>query len=851
MLRVKKVYVDYSEYDVIDNDHPMFSWSAVSELNNSEQAGYEIEVNKKNGGKIWNAAALNREQKAQYAGPPFEEGEIYGVRVRIKDNHGNLSAWSEPKEFTAGRMDWQAGWIAVKEDKVRVPAQFYTSFENNGDIAGCVLFVCGVGYHRVSVNGRPLKRGELAPSYTNFAKLCCYEVLDAARLLKEGVNTVAVTVADGWRRMDSQFIFDHIRREIEFFGTPQLSASIKLTLTDGSVKWLHTGSYEWKARRTPIIEANLYDGMVYDERLEGREEELTVEDAPCLGIMRADAAEPITMHETYKPVSIFWPKPGVAVVDFGQNIAGVCRLRLPKKMQCGQSVIIEHAEMLDEDGTLYMAPLRGVKARDEFISSGREYDNEYFMPAFTYHGFRYAQIHGYEDFCEEDIEAVALYSDMASGSFFECGNPMLNRIHKNCVQTEKSNIYSIFTDCPQRNERMAWINDLTPRFEALPYNFNISRLFTKTVRDIINDQQDGMIAYTNPYIYSARPADPICSSFLIAGQQSLLFAGNEELVREGYEHFKAWEDYLLGRSEDYILNFTLNGDWASPDYACIDAERCYSAVTPGELLSTGYSYYNCLLLSRFARSLGKSEESDKYAQTALKVREAFLNKWFDAQTGKVGTGSDACQAFALWLDILPEEGRAKAAEFMRNQLKANNYRFTAGSICLRYMVEMLTRYGYVDDAYTLMTLDKYPSYGYSIQNEGTTIWERFELKKNPTMNSHSHPMYASVDKWLYGYICGVSVLAPGCSEIKIQPYFPTGLLSAQCRINTIKGDIGVRWVRKYGAFHIYLNIPFGVKAQLYLPVNYSEDAANVEYASAQEIGSGCYCFTVGDGERIK
>ena len=106
--------------------------------------------------------------------------------------------------------------------------------------------------------------------------------------------------------------------------------------------------------------------------------------------------------------------------------------------------------------------------------------------------------------------------------------------------------------------------------------------------------------------------------------------------------------------------------------------------------------------SRFARSLGKSEESDKYAQTALKVREAFLNKWFDAQTGKVGTGSDACQAFALWLDILPEEGRAKAAEFMRSQLKANNYRFTAGSICLRYMVEMLTRYGYVDDAYTCL-----------------------------------------------------------------------------------------------------------------------------------------------------
>ena len=848
MLKVKKIYVDYSDYDVIDNDNPVFSWSASSEMNRSVQSGFALRVYKSAGGMgtpVWsyedNACS---EQSVAYAGKPFEAGEKYAVCVRLTDNYGRTSQWSEPREFTAGRLDWQAGWIAVKEDKVRVPAEFYTQFENNGDIADAALFVCGIGYHRARINGIELKRGELAPSYTNFARLCCYEVLQAGPLLQRGVNTVAITVADGWRRMDSQFIFDHIRREIEFFGVPQLTASIKLTLTDGSVKWIHTNSKDWKARRTPIIEANLYDGMVYDERLEAEPEALTVIDAPAMGIMRADAAEPITMHEVYKPKSIFWPKPGVAVVDFGQNIAGVCRLRLPAYMQKGQSITIEHAEMLDEDGTLYTAPLRGVKARDTFISAGGEYKERYFVPSFTYHGFRYAQIHGYEDITEQDIEAVALYSDMATGSFFECGNPLLNKIHKNCVQTEKANIHSIFTDCPQRNERMAWINDLTPRFEALPYNFNVSRLFTKTVRDIINDQLDGMIAYTNPYIYSARPADPVCSSFLIAGLECLLYAGNDRLLKEAFDNFRAWEDYLLGRSEDYILNYTLNGDWASPAYACIDEERCYSAVTPGELLSTGYSYYNCTLLSVFADRLGRTEEAEKYADTAQKVRRAFLDKWFDAQTGRVGTGSDACQAFALWLDILPEEHRTQAAKLMRDQLAANDYRFTAGSICLRYMVEMLTRYGYVDDAYRLMTLDRYPSYGYSVQNEGTTIWERFELKKNPTMNSHSHPMYASVNKWLYAYICGVSVLSPACSEIRIQPYFPAGLLSAQCRIETVKGDIAVRWVRRYGGLHIYVTVPFGVKAQLYLPEKYSDNGADIVYGPKRELGSGCYYFQI-------
>ena len=113
----------------------------------------------------------------------------------------------------------------------------------------------------------------------------------------------------------------------------------------------------------------------------------------------------------------------------------------------GQSVVIEHAEMLDEDGTLYMAPLRGVKARDEFISSGREYNNEYFSPAFTYHGFRYAQISGYEDFSAEDIEAVALYSDMASGSFLNAA-ALCSTAYIRTACRRKNPIYTVFYRLP-------------------------------------------------------------------------------------------------------------------------------------------------------------------------------------------------------------------------------------------------------------------------------------------------------------------------------------------------------------------------------------------------------------------
>lgn len=144
---------------------------------------------------------------------------------------------------------------------------------------------------------------------------------------------------------------------------------------------------------------------------------------------------------------------------------------------------------------------------------------------------------------------------------------------------------------------MGWMNDATVRFEATPYNFNIGRIFPKIIRDIMNEQIDGMFTCTAPFIYGARPTDPVCSSFLVAGLETYMFTGNVDILKEAYEPYKAWEDYLLTRSNDYIVDYSYYGDWAGPSYACIEEENAKSKVTPGEFMSTGYSYFNCVLLS--------------------------------------------------------------------------------------------------------------------------------------------------------------------------------------------------------------------------------------------------------------
>ncbi len=534
------------------------------------------------------------------------------------------------------------------------------------------------------------------------------------------------------------------------------------------------------------------------------------------GILRPMALEPIRMRETYSPIAMTEPVRGTFIVDFGQNLAGVARMLLPARMKRGSVITVRFAEELTEDGFLFTAPLRDAKQTDTYIASGDDRDLTVWQPKFTYHGFRYAEIKGIPLFDRHNILAIAEYNDIKNESFFRSGSATVNAIQELVIKTEKSNMHSILTDCPQRNERMAWMNDATVRFEETPYNFDIGRMFPKIIRDIMDTQNEkGQFCCCSPRIsFGAVPADPVCSSFLVAGMQAYLHTGNKEILAMAYDSFAAWEDSLLENSTDYIVNYSYYGDWASPEYACIAKENAYSGVTDGHLMSTGYSYFNCKTLVKMAEILGRSADAEKYAKISEKVQRAFLAKWWHPETGIVDRGSQASQAFALWLGILPEDGRQAAADVMRTDLVARNYQITTGNLCTRYLMDMLTTYGYLEDAWTLITKETYPSFGYMLQNEATTVWERLELKRDPGMNSHNHPMYGSIGYWFYAYLCGIRPVSGGYEKIIIRPYYPEKLLSAQCALDTVKGQIAVRWSKRYGKTQLSVAVPFGISAEI-------------------------------------
>ncbi|MGI6238358.1 MAG: family 78 glycoside hydrolase catalytic domain [Christensenellales bacterium] len=832
MLQLTNVSIDYGRLGedprtrFTERKDPLFSWGARANRENARQAACRLVVD-----GLWDSGwVAGADQQIRYAGDPLPEGKRVTFTLSIRDDAGNESAPYESSFYYAG-IEWNAAWIGVKDDADESVRYLRRSFTVRKPLASACLYACGLGYSTYSINGAPIDAAALDPAFTEWKKTCQYVMFPEIKsLLREGENCLGAMLGAGWRHNPkSLLIGDPKNQPYAFLGDKGMTAMLRLDYQDGTSEWIYTDT-DWQIVEGPLTFASLFDGVTYDaskanpdwdtSAYQGAARPADIIGAPE-GDMRPMLIPPITEHLHRAPIAVWRGGDDSVVLDFGQNIAGVLRMELPNDLKPGQRIVLTHSEELTEGGDLFRDTLRAADARDTYIAAGDARDLAVWQPIFTYHGFRYARIDGLGASFDarSRVRAIELRTGLDTHSSFRCGNTLVTKIHELSVETERGNMHSILTDCPQRDERMGWMNDATVRFEMTPYNFDIGRMFPKIIRDIVDEQgADGAITCTAPFAFGARPADPVCSSFLIAGLESAMHTGNMDIIKEAYDRFDAWENCLIQNSTDFIVNYSYYGDWAGPLYACEyidnDIPGARSNVTPGVFMSSGYSYLNCLLLERFARWLGREDDAARHAENAEKIKAAILKKWYDADTGIMATGSQACQAFALCIGLIPGADCAKAAKVMRDDLVKRDYNFTTGNLCTRYLMDVLTEHGYLEDAWKLITKETYPSFGFMIQNEATTIWERFELMKNAHMNSHSHPMYGAVDYWMYAYLAGVKPTAPGWTEFTVEPYLPDGLLFAQAVIDTVKGDVAVRWTRRYGARHLQVTVPFGTRARI-------------------------------------
>ena len=797
---------------------PRFCFSATVTHTGQRQTAYQIlaaatEAALLRGqGDLWDSGAVPSAGglNIPYAGAPLNTGDILYWTARIWDEKGEPTPFCRPQSLVMGLMDGQ-----FDEDFASfVPGcgagavYMRNRFHLEQPAAKAVCFYSGLGYGELYVNRQKVDQSVMDPGVTDYARRYLYRTQDITRLLREGENEFLLILGHGWH------------------GSPQFIFRCDLTLADGSGRRISSkrSASGWRSASGPITRDSIYHGETYDARLtavfdqddEYRKSMPAQNSLLGAGRPTPQIMEPIQVVRDIRPVALTQPAPGLFVFDLGQNIAGWARIQAAGP--AGTTISLRYAEMLYEDGTVNQENLRSAQCEDQYILSG-DPAGECWEPRFTYHGFRYVQVSGYpgQPTCDS-LTGRVVRSAVAEAGTFDSDHALLNQIYQNIKWTEQNNLHSIPTDCPQRDERMGWLNDATVRVEGALFMFNLPLFYNKWLDDIADTQdQSGAIADTAPFGWGQRPADPVCTSYLLLAWNLYLFYGDTTAVADHYEGFKAWEACLLANSKDYIVQYSYYGDWCPP-IRFTDGRSPCSTATPGRLMSTGYLYYNAVLLAKMAEILDKPDDRQYYRRLADQVKDAFNRAYFDPATSQYGTGSQSGNVFALYLGLTPA-GREEAvmANVLAGVREAGGH-LTTGNQCTKYLLEMLSAYGHVDTALEIATQTDYPGWGFMIANGATTIWERWENEHGSGMNSHDHPMLGSVIGWFSKYLGGIQPdwRRPAFEQFDIRPYLPRGLNRARATLKTIKGEICSAWERTANGVELTLAVPFGSEATLHL-----------------------------------
>ncbi|HID76314.1 MAG TPA: rhamnosidase, partial [Planctomycetaceae bacterium] len=362
------------------------------------------------------------------------------------------------------------------------------------------LYVTGLGWYRIHINGMRVGCDEFRPGWTQYEKRLQYQVYEVTELLREGRNAIGAILGNGWWSSGLGWAGGN-ERHAKPGENLRLLAQLEIE-TAGGCKYTISTDGTWSWHFGPIVEDTIYHGEHYDARLAQPGWDRPGFDAfgwhpvKVLGVAEpgklcAQKCEPVRVTQVLKPVKITEPKPGLYVLDFGQNHSGRPRLKLQAPR--GTKVTIELAEILRPDGLIDDINLRSARATDVYICRGGA--EETWEPAFTYHGYRYAQVSGLPARpTAETIVSHVLHNATLPAGKFDCSNKLLNRIWRNVLWGQRSNFMSVPTDCPQRDERLGWLGDAQAFCPTSIWNMHMAAFYTKWLRDILDAQQpDGAV----------------------------------------------------------------------------------------------------------------------------------------------------------------------------------------------------------------------------------------------------------------------------------------------------------------------------------------------------------------------
>ncbi len=834
---------------------------------------------------LWDSGriALERAPGVAYAGRPLACGETAYWRVRLWDGDGHPSEWSPIARWEAGPSDgaeWDARWIrsprplpqgdaAFFEDQ---PAsQFRREFRVSGPVRQARAYVTGLGCYELRLNGQRVGDRLLDPGWTDFAQRVYYSTYDVTALLAEGPNAVGALVGNGWYNPLPLRAWGWLNlREHLTVGPPRLLARLVIDYADGRRETVCTDG-SWRVAESPIVRNSLYLGERYDARREqpgwdrpgfdDRAWEPAVEAVEPVGRLEAEPIPPVRVTEVLEPVAVTEPRPGVRIYDLGVNLAGHARIEV--EGPAGAEVRLRYGELLRDDGTLNPMTSVAGQVKEGRCNGGpgapptawqedrytlRGEGIERWAPRFTFHGFRYVEVTG--EGRVGRLVAERTHTDVEPAGAFQCSEPLLNDIHAMARRTLVSNLFSVQSDCPHR-EKFGYGGDIVAASAYAMQEYDMHAFYAKAVRDLADAARpNGGFTETAPFVGIADAGLGEGSGPVGWGTAHPLLTwrlyqtyGDGELLAEQYPAACRWVELLRRSAVEGIL---ANG--------ISDHESL--APKPQALTGTAFYYQNVRLVERMARALGHAEDAARYATLAESIAGAFNARFLDPATGRYDSGTQCCQAAALYHGLVPEEQREAALRVLLDDLYASgSARLTTGIFGTEYLLMALTDAGRAEAAMDLVNHREFPGWGYMLEHGATTLWEHWAFSDDTF--SHNHPMFGSVSEWLVAGLGGIRPAddAVGFDRIEIRPQVVPGLDHVRAAYRSVRGDVLCEWRRSGSRLRLHVVIPPEARATVWVPTSdpgsVRESGRPADEATGIRVGpaeAGAVVCAVGSGD---
>lgn len=784
-------------------------------------------------GDMWDSGKVDSENSIliPYEGVELKSRQRCWWKIKAWDAHGKAGPWSDIAYWEMALLhekDWQSEWIACSAQETTPPPLepapvFRKNFKVNSRVERARIYMTGLGYFQLSLNGQKVGDHELDPVKSRYDRRIYYLTFDITDLLRSGVNTAGVMLGTGWYNMHTKSVWGF--GQAPWRARPRMLCQIEIGYADGTFQIISSDA-TWKVSTGPVIFDGIRNGETYDARLElpGWDSpgfnDTSWKPAACVrapgGMLSAQMLPPIRVTAIIDPKSVKQVQTGVWVYDFGQNIAG--KLQLTVQALPGTRISMKQGERLHEDGTVQQKEIaRFIKSgelqTDTYICKGS--GTEIWEPRFIYHGFQYVEVRGLPGEPSADlVHAKVLNTDFESAGSFSCSKELFNRIQHNTRWSFIGNYHGIPTDCPHR-EKIGWTGDAHLVAETGLFNYDMTASYTKWIRDFGDEQRaDGDlpgIVPTSGWGYQFGRDEKYRDlgygpqwegAYVILPWTVYLYTGDSDILKNNYQGFCRYLDHLTRHAEDGLIRFG------------IDDHAPAMTRTPPEDFATGFYFQIAQIVSRTAALLGKTTDAQKYAALADSIREAFNRHLLVTETGLYASGSQTAQSAPLYFDIAPPQHRDRVLEKLVDNIKKQNEHLDTGVVGTKFLLNGLVEQGRADVAYRIVSQTSFPSWGDWISKGANTLWQKWDDSM-----SRNHIMFGDISAWMFKHIGGLQPdpAAPGFKHFILAPQFFPDLTWATVEHNSPYGLIRCAWRRDDRRLILDVTIPVNSSATVRLP----------------------------------